>query len=58
VEENRGPGYKSTVMPNSFLTKVLKTYDREKKASSTILAGKSYYLPAETETRSMFMTLC
>jgi hypothetical protein len=30
-----------------FLTKVPKTYDGEKTASSTNVAGKSGYLPAE-----------
>jgi hypothetical protein len=36
---------------------VPKTYDGEKTASSTNVAGKSGYLPAKTETRSMFITL-
>jgi hypothetical protein len=35
---------------------VPKTYDGEKIASSTNIAGKTGYLP-ETETRSMFVTL-
>jgi hypothetical protein len=34
-------------MSNLFLTKLLKTYDGEKTASSTNVAGKSGYLPAE-----------
>jgi hypothetical protein len=34
-------------MPTLFLTKVPKTYDREKTASSTSVAGKSGYLLAE-----------
>jgi hypothetical protein len=34
-------------MPTLFLTKVPKTYDREKTASSTNVAGKSSFLPAE-----------
>jgi hypothetical protein len=34
-------------MPISFLTKKLKTYDGEKIASSTNIAGKSGYLPAK-----------
>jgi hypothetical protein len=34
-------------MPASFLTKVPKTYNGEKRASSTNVAGKSGYLPAE-----------
>jgi hypothetical protein len=33
-------------MPTLFLTKMPKTYDREKRAS-TNAAGKSGYLPAE-----------
>jgi hypothetical protein len=32
-----------TTIPTSFLTKVLKTYDGEKTASSTNVAGKSGY---------------
>jgi hypothetical protein len=32
-------------MPTLFLTKVLKTCDGEKTASSTNVAGKSGYLP-------------
>jgi hypothetical protein len=34
-------------MPTLFLTKVPKTYNGEKTASSTIVAGESGYLPAE-----------
>jgi hypothetical protein len=34
-------------MSTFFLTKVPKTYDGEKTASSTSVAGKSGYLPAE-----------
>jgi hypothetical protein len=34
-------------MPTFFLTKVPKTYDGEKPASSTNIAGQSGYLPAE-----------
>jgi hypothetical protein len=34
-------------MPTLFLTKLPKTYDEEKTASSTHVAGKSGYLPAE-----------
>jgi hypothetical protein len=34
-------------MPNLFLSKMSKTYDEEKTASSTNVAGKSGYLPAE-----------
>jgi hypothetical protein len=34
-------------MPILFLTKSPKTYDGEKTASSTNVAGKSDYLPAE-----------
>jgi hypothetical protein len=34
-----------------------KAYDGEKIASSTNVAGKSGYLLAKTETRSMFITL-
>jgi hypothetical protein len=33
-------------MPTLFLTKSPKTYDREKIASSTNVAGKHGYLPA------------
>jgi hypothetical protein len=33
-------------MPTLFLTKVLKIYDGEKIASSTIVTGKSGYLSA------------
>jgi hypothetical protein len=35
-------------MPTLFLTKVVKTYNGEKTASSTNVAGKSGYLPAKT----------
>jgi hypothetical protein len=34
-------------MPTSFLTKAPKTYDGEKTASSTNVAEKSGYMPAE-----------
>jgi hypothetical protein len=34
-------------MPTLFLIKVPKTYDGEKTASSTSVAGKSGYLPAK-----------
>jgi hypothetical protein len=34
-------------MHTSFLTKEPKTYDEEQTASSTNVAGKSGYLPAE-----------
>jgi hypothetical protein len=34
-------------MPTLFLTKLPKTYDREKTASSTNVAGESGSLPAE-----------
>jgi hypothetical protein len=34
-------------MPTLFLTKVPKTYNGEKTASSKNVAGKSGYLPAE-----------
>jgi hypothetical protein len=34
-------------MPTIFFTKAPKTYDREYTASSTNVAGKSGYLPAE-----------
>jgi hypothetical protein len=34
-------------MPTLFLTKVPKTYNGEKIASSTNVAGESGYLPAE-----------
>jgi hypothetical protein len=34
-------------MPTLFLTKSQKTYDGEKTASSTNVAGKSGYLPAK-----------
>jgi hypothetical protein len=34
-------------MPSLFLAKVPKTYDREKTASSTNVAEKTGYLPAE-----------
>jgi hypothetical protein len=34
-------------MSTLFLTKMPKTYDREKTASSTNVAGKSGYLPAK-----------
>jgi hypothetical protein len=48
VEQNKGPGYESTQFCTPyFLTKVQKTYDGEKTGSSTNVAGKSGYLPAE-----------
>jgi hypothetical protein len=34
-------------MPTLFFTKVPKTYDGEKTASSTNVAGETGYLPAE-----------
>jgi hypothetical protein len=34
-------------MPTLFLTKAPKTYNGEKTASSTYVAGKSGYLPAK-----------
>jgi hypothetical protein len=34
-------------MPTLFLTKVPKTYDGKKTASSTNVAGKNGYLPVE-----------
>jgi hypothetical protein len=34
-------------MPNLFLTKAPKTYDGEKTASSTNIAGESGYPPSE-----------
>jgi hypothetical protein len=34
-------------MPTLFLTKLSKTYDGEKTASSTSVAGKGGYLPVE-----------
>jgi hypothetical protein len=46
VEQNRGPGYESTQL-TSFLTKAPKTYDGEKTASSTNVAGNTGYLPTE-----------
>jgi hypothetical protein len=45
------------MLPTLFLTKVPKTYDGEKKASSTNVAGKSGYPPEKTETRSVFITM-
>jgi hypothetical protein len=36
---------------------VPKPYDVKKTASSKNVAGKSGYLPAKTDTRSMFITL-
>jgi hypothetical protein len=44
-------------MTTLFLTKVPKTYDEEKTDSTTNDAGKSGYLPAKTEIKSMFITL-
>jgi hypothetical protein len=46
-----------TAMPTLFLIKVPKTYNGEKTASSTNVAGKSGYLLQKTETRSMPVTL-
>jgi hypothetical protein len=46
VEQNRLPIYEST-KPTLFLIKASKTYDGEKTASLTTVAGKSGYLPAE-----------
>jgi hypothetical protein len=34
-------------MVTLFLTKLPKTYDEEKRAFSTNVAGKNFYLPAE-----------
>jgi hypothetical protein len=39
------------------LTEALKIYGGEKTVSPTNVAGKNGYLPAKTETRSMFITL-
>jgi hypothetical protein len=48
VEQNRGSGYESTQLcPPDFLTKAPKTYNGEKPGSSTNVAGKTGYLPAE-----------
>jgi hypothetical protein len=48
VDQNRGLRYESMQLhPLNFLTEVPKTYDREKTASSTNVAGKIGYLPAE-----------
>jgi hypothetical protein len=44
-------------MPTLFSTEALKTYDGEKTVSSTNVAGKSGYLPSESETKSMFIIL-
>jgi hypothetical protein len=44
-------------MPTSFLTKAQKTYDGEKTASSTNVAGNVVIHLQKTETRSMFITL-
>jgi hypothetical protein len=46
VEQKRRPGYESTQL-RMFLTKAPKTYDGEKTTSSTNVAGKSGYVPAE-----------
>jgi hypothetical protein len=45
-----------TAMPTLFLTKSPKTYNGEKTASLTNVAGKSGYPSAKPETRSMFIT--
>jgi hypothetical protein len=45
MEQNRGSRYES--LPTLFLTKVPTTYDGEKTASSTNVAGESHYLLAE-----------
>jgi hypothetical protein len=48
VEQNKGPRYEYTELHSPyFLTKVPKIYEGEKTASSTNVAGKSSYLPAE-----------
>jgi hypothetical protein len=47
VEQNRGHRYESTQLCPP-LTKVPKTYDGERMASSTNVAGKSGYPPAKT----------
>jgi hypothetical protein len=44
-------------MPTLFLTKLQKTYDGEKTASSTNVLGKVVICLEKTETRSMFITL-
>jgi hypothetical protein len=44
-------------MPTLFLSKAPKTYNGEKIASSTNIAGKSSYLLQKNETQSMFVTL-
>jgi hypothetical protein len=44
-------------MTTIFLTKVPKTYDVGKTASSKNVTGKSDYLPGKTDTRSMIITL-
>jgi hypothetical protein len=41
------PDMNRHTMPTLFLTKAPKIYDGEKTASSTNIAGKSGYLPAE-----------
>jgi hypothetical protein len=45
-------------MPTLFLTKVPKTYNGEQTASSTNVARKSGYLPAENWNLSPFLSLC
>jgi hypothetical protein len=47
VEQNRRPGYESTQLATLSSTKVPKTYDEEKTDSSTNVAGRSGYQPAE-----------
>jgi hypothetical protein len=44
-------------MPTFLLTTTPKTYNGEKTASSTNVAGKSGYPSTKTETRSIFITL-
>jgi hypothetical protein len=60
--KTNGTEYKTQIWihaatPTWFLTKVPKTYDKGKTASSTNVAGKTGYLPAENWTRSMSFTL-
>jgi hypothetical protein len=48
AEQNRGPRNESTQLcPPNYFTKVTKTCNGEKTASSTNVAGKTGYLPAE-----------
>jgi hypothetical protein len=53
VEQNRRPRYESTY----FLTKVPKTYNGEKTASSKNVLGKVDISLPKSETRSIFVTL-